>query len=190
MRIAAFADVQGHPWAARAILDALRRVDDVEVYALGNVVGAGPEPSATVEILRKARVHLVAGPRDLAALGRPPRESYRAEGDANAARLLPADVTYLKTGGPTRRVVLDGKAVLLSADPSPHVGASKVVLHPGPAPRVETREGVLHACVGRADDPRGEAPFVLYDSATGEAEVRHAAWDVDHLARAESTRHL
>ena len=188
MRIAAFADLQGNPWAARAILDALKRVEDVEVYALGNVVGAGPRPEETVEILRRARVHLVAGPRDLAALGKPPRETYRAEGEANAARLAPADATYLRSGGPARRVVLQGRAVLLTADPSPQVGASKVVLFPGAAPRVETRDGVLHACVGRADDPAGEAPFVVYDAHTGKAEVRHAAWDVDRLARAAARR--
>ena len=184
MRIAAFADLQGNPWAARAILDLLKREKDVETYALGNVVGAGPRPAETVEALRKARVHLVAGPRDLAAVGKPPRDAYRAEGEANAARLAPPDATYLRSGGPARRVVLDGKAVLLTADPSPQVGASRVVLFPGPRAGVEVRDGVLHACVGRADDPSGEAPFVLYDSGKGAAEVRHAAWDVDLLEKA------
>lgn len=188
MRIAAFADVQGNPWAAQAILDALRRVEDVEVYALGNVVGGGPRPAETVERLRKARVHLVAGPRDLAAVGMPPREEHRAEGEANGARLSPPQATYLRAGAPPRRVVLGGLAVLLTADVSPHVGASKVVLFPGPEARVEERAGVMHACVGRADDPSGEAPFVVYDAATGLAQVRRAAWDVDLLAKAAPRR--
>jgi hypothetical protein len=184
VRIAAFADVQGNPWAARAILDALKRVEDVEVYALGNVVGRGPRPAETVEILRKARVHLVAGPRDVAAVGKPPREEYRAEGEANGARLTPPQATYLRAGAPPRRVVMGGMALLLTADPSPQVGASKVVLFPGDEARIEDRDRVTHACVGRADDPSGEAPFVLYDADTGLAQVRRAAWDVDMLARA------
>ena len=179
MRLLAFADPQGNPWAVQAILHAARRLGEVEVYALGNAVGAGPDPSGTLALLRKAGAHLVAGPRDRAALGRPPREDLRAEGERNLSLLQPSDLAYLRGAGPPRRLVAHGRAILLTADPLPAAeaaGAARLVLHPGPAPRVDTRDGVAFACTGRADDPSGEAPYVLVDLATGEPEVRHAAW--------------
>ena len=188
MRIAAFADVQGNVGAAEALLGAFRRLGDTEAYALGNVVGAGPHPSETVRLLRKGGVHLVLGPHDLAALGRPPREHHREMGERNMALLSPSDLAWLKLGGPARRVVVNGRGVLLSADPSPQVGTAKLVLFPGEAPRVEARDGVVHACVGRADHPSGEAPYVVHDTQTGETRIRHAVWDVD--APRARTRHL
>lgn len=177
MRLLAFADVQGNPHAARALVDAAKRLGIEETYALGNAVGAGPDPAGTVEILRKARVHLVRGPRDLAALGKPPREDLREEGDANAARLTDADLAWLRSGGPPRRI----GPLLLTSDPAPHAGASLVVLHPGPRAFVEERNGVTFACAGRADNPSGEAPYLVGED--GRVTLRHAAWTAP-------TRHL
>lgn len=176
VRLLAFADVQGNPWAAAALVQAARRLGDCDVYALGNAVGAGPDPSGTLATLRKAGVHLVLGPRDRAAMAKPPREDLRDEGEANLARLQPADLAYLRNGGPPRRLVSHGLPILLTSDPLPDPGNARLVLHPGPLPFVEERRGVTYACTGRADDPAGEAPHVVVDLETGQATLRHAAW--------------
>lgn len=176
VRLLAFADVQGNPWAAAALVQAARRLGDCEAYALGNAVGAGPDPSGTLTTLRKGGVHLVLGPRDRAATGKPPREDLRDEGERNLSRLQPADLAYLRNGGPPRRLVAHGLPILLTSDPLPEPGNARLVLHPGPAPYVEDRDGVTYACTGRADDPSGEAPYLVVDLDTGRPTLRHAAW--------------
>lgn len=179
LKLLVFADPQGNPWAVEAILRAARKVEDAEVTCLGNAVGVGPDPQATVERLRKARVHLVRGPRDAAALGRPVPEALRAEGKANAARLKPADLAYLRESTPPRRLVAGGKRVLVTAEAAPDAGNADVVLKPGPRTVVAQAGPVLVVMVAPADDPTGESPYVVWDSETGEARVHHAAWDAD-----------
>ena len=177
MRLLAFADAQGNPWAVEAILRAARRLEGVEVVCLGNAVGAGPDPQGAVERLRKARVHLVRGPRDAAALGLPGPEPLRVEGNANAAKLERADVAYLREATPPRRLVANGARILLTSEPAPDAGQADVVLHPGPATLVRRVGARLDVTLAPADTDTGESPYVVYDAETGEATVHHAIWD-------------
>lgn len=177
MRFVAFADVQGNPLAAEAILRAAKRVEEAEVVCLGNAVGTGPDPAGAVERLRKARAHLVRGPNDAATLGMPSAEAAMFQGKANAARLAAADLAYLKLASPPRRLVANGKRILLTSDPAPDAGQADVVLKPGPRPLVTRTGGRLDIAVGRADDEVGESPYVVFDAETSEAKVHYAPWD-------------
>lgn len=177
MRFVAFADVQGNPLAAEAILRAAKRIEDAEVVCLGNAVGSGPDPAGAVERLRKARVHLVRGTHDAAALGMPSAEAARFQGKANAARLAPVDLAYLQLATPPRRLVANGKRILLTSEPAPGAGQADVVLKPGPRALVARTGERLDIAVGRADDEVGESPYVVYDAGTGEAKVHYAPWD-------------
>lgn len=190
MRLLLFADVEGNAWACEAILDAAKRLRDVEVVALGNVVGWGPQPHETVDLLRRKRVTLLAGPKDLAALGKAPRPAFQAEGDANASRMKPSDLAYLRSGAPARRLAADGWRLLLSAEPDPRPGDVDLVALPGSPARLDARAGVPHAFAGQAGNPTGEAPYLLVDTEARRVEVRHAAWDADALRAAVRTRHL
>lgn len=188
MRFLAFADVQGNPWAAEAILHAAKKQDDVTLVCLGNAVGAGPDPQGAVERLRKARVHLVRGPRDAAAIGLPSPEALAFEGKANAAKLAPADLAYLREATPPRRLVAGGKRILLTSEPRPDHGQADVVLKPGDRPLWQRVDARLDIQVGRADDPSAESPFIVFDATTGAVKLHHAPWDraaVRKLRRAE-----
>lgn len=196
MRIVAFADVQGNPHAAAAILTAAKRIDDATTYCLGNAVGPGPDPASCIEKLRKAHVVLVRGERDAAALSMPGGdEKLRLEGKAILSMLKPADVGYLREASPPRRMVAGGKRILLTSDAkSTDVGAADVVIHPGVRAVVRLDGTRLDVSVGSAiGDEHGESPFVVYDTQTQEAKVHHAAWDRTVLRKnryGESTRHL
>lgn len=186
MKFLAFADVQGNALAAQALVGMAKRHPEAEVVCLGNAVGAGSDPAGAVERLRKARVHLVRGPRDAAALGMPAPEALRFEGKANAAKLAPADIAWLRTATPPRRLVANGKRILLTSEERPETGLADVVLKPGGRAVVHRVGARLEIATGRADEETGESPFILFDAETGEAKVSYAAWD--RAARRAATK--
>ena len=180
MRLVVFADAQGNPWAVEAILRAARRLGEAEVACLGNAVGAGPDPQGAVGRLRKARVHLVRGPRDAAALNLPGAPAaLREEGKRNLARLKPADVAYLREATPPRRLVMGGKRVLLTSESLPDVGQSDVVMRPGGETSVRRVGPLLEVVLAPADNETGESPYVVYDGERDEATAHYAIWDAD-----------
>lgn len=196
MRLVAFADVQGNPHAVQAILLAARKVDDAQIYCLGNAIGAGPDPAACLERLRKAHVTLVRGEREAAALGMPGGDpQLKVECKEILAKLPPAEAGYVREASPPRRMVVGGRRVLLTGEASPRdVGAADVVLRPG-ARAVVRREGSrIEASAGNAGvDEDGESPFLVYDTEAHEARVHRAAWDRTVLRRnryGETTRKL
>lgn len=187
MRFLVFAEPQGNLAALEALLQVGRRAKPDEWICLGNAVGEGAQPQKCVEAMRKVPVHLVQGPLDLAALGKPVRPAHRELGDANAALLKPGDLRYLRSGGPPRRLVAAGKRVLLTSDPSPQTMGTDVVLHPSDEAFVAQEGALLRVGVGRVHGPHDAAPFVLFDAATGEAVVKRAVWNVRTPGE---TRHL
>ena len=68
MRIAVLSDIHGNVPALDAVLAALGHVD--EIWQLGDIVGYGPEPDATVAALADREARGVCGNHDAAALGR------------------------------------------------------------------------------------------------------------------------
>lgn len=188
MRFLAFADALGNPHAVAAILAQAKKLDEVELVCLGNAVGPVGDAQACVEKLRKARVHLVRGAWDAAALGMPTHDDLRFRAKEIAAKLHPADLAYLKEATPPRRLVAGGRRILLTSETKPDPGNADVILHPGERPLARREAARLDVSVGQAGtDENGESPFVIYDSSTGEAKVHYAAWDRKAL---RSTRQL
>lgn len=184
MRFLAFADVRGNPHAASAILQQAKKLDDVEVVCLGNALGQGPDPAACIEKLRKARVHLVRGVWEAAALGMPAPPDVRIGARDLLAKLAPADAAYVRDASPPRRLVAGGKRILLTAEPKPDAGLADVVLHPAPKAEVHVEAGRTFVRVGDASDAEhGESPYVVFDAATGLAKAHYAPWDRALLRR-------
>ena len=189
MRLVVFADAQGNPWAVEAVLRAARKVAGAEVACLGNAVGAGPDPAGAVERLRKARVLLVRGPRDAAALNLPEAPpALREEGQRNLARLDPADVAYLRESTPPRRLVAQGRSILLTSAPFPEAGQADVVLRPGETTGARRVGPRLDVTLAPLDNESGESPFVVYDPERDEATIHHAIWDADARQAARPRR--
>lgn len=189
MKILAFADVLGNPHATQAILLAAKKLGEAELVCLGNACGTGADPQATVERLRKAHVHLVRGAWDAATLNMPVASTdMRIAAKAIAAKLKPSEMAYLREATPPRRLVAGGKRILLTSDTkAPADSAADVILHSGglkPIVRRDPNTGRLDVAVGNASEaPEGESPYVLYDSETGDALVKYAAWDITVLRR-------
>lgn len=188
MTFLVFGDPLGNPHAVAAILAHAKKLDGVELVCLGNAIGPAGDARACVEKLRKARVHLVRGAWDAAALGLPSGAELRVQAQPIAATLQNADLAYLKEATPPRRLVAGGRRILLTSETKPNVGLADVILHSGDKPHARREATRLQVCVGQAGtDANGESPFVVYDPTTGEAKVQYAAWD---RAALRSTRQL
>jgi predicted phosphodiesterase len=68
MRLAVTSDLHANAVAFRAVLRDVRRRGATEVWCLGDVVGDGPDPHATVKAVRRCCALVLAGNHDLVAL--------------------------------------------------------------------------------------------------------------------------
>ncbi|HVL47965.1 MAG TPA: metallophosphoesterase family protein [Candidatus Thermoplasmatota archaeon] len=221
MRLALLAGVHANLPAFEAVLAALRRETLDETFDLGNLVGFGPHPTECAGLSGKRRLEGLLGSFEAAAFGeaRVPRDAFPLAADRAAfeavverlrATLPAADQRRLGARPPTRRLVADGRRVVLahgsSASPfervpldsddtllARHLDAARAdVLVLGHAPRVATRrvgERLVVWCgsVGRARDPRGrrvaEAAWCILDTAGPSVEPRATAFDLASVER-------
>jgi len=61
MRIAVIADIHANLPALRAVMDDIARIDADAIYCVGDVVGRGPHPNETVELLRGLEIPTIQG---------------------------------------------------------------------------------------------------------------------------------
>ncbi len=61
MRIAAISDIHANLPALRAVLDDIAKIGADAIYCAGDVVGRGPHPNETVELLRSLEIPTVQG---------------------------------------------------------------------------------------------------------------------------------
>ncbi len=83
MRIAVIADIHANLPALRAVMDDIARIDADAIYCVGDVVGRGPHPNETVELLRGLEIPTIQGNWD-EAVGMD-REQTGAAWTSNAA---------------------------------------------------------------------------------------------------------
>ena len=107
MRVAIVSDIHSNLAAFRAVLEHARDVD--ALWALGDIVGYGPQPNECIELLRAHEHFAVAGNHDLAACGKMGVEEFN-DAAASAARwtagqLSGESLAYLRDLPP---VVTDG----------------------------------------------------------------------------------
>ena len=100
MRALIVSDVHSNLEALRAVLrDAERRGGFDQVWALGDLVGYGPDPGPCLDLLRRRDGVVVAGNHDLAAVGKLGTEafnSYAAAVHWTAGRLSEEHKGYLR----------------------------------------------------------------------------------------------
>jgi diadenosine tetraphosphatase ApaH/serine/threonine PP2A family protein phosphatase len=93
MRILVISDIHANYTALETVLNDAGTVD--ETWCLGDMVGYGPDPNATVELIREIpNLTCILGNHDMAAVGRIPLEAFN--GDARRTleyheRVLTAD---------------------------------------------------------------------------------------------------
>jgi len=93
MRILVISDIHANYTALEAVLNDAGTVD--ETWCLGDIVGYGPDPNATVELVREIpNLTCILGNHDMAAIGKIPFEAFN--GDARRTleyheRVLTAD---------------------------------------------------------------------------------------------------
>ena len=85
MRIAVVSDIHGNRHAFEAVLDAVAESTCEEVWCLGDLVGYGADPDASVELARRHASVCLAGNHDLGVRGSLPLEQF-SRGAALAAR--------------------------------------------------------------------------------------------------------
>lgn len=116
MRLALFSDVHGNFAALRAVLDAIDQHCPDAIYALGDLVGRGPEPEATVRLVRRRRIKTLRGNWDAwvgGAEGWDQRPKRRAHVEAARALMKRRSVERLLDAPEQRRLILEGMTVLL-----------------------------------------------------------------------------
>ncbi len=100
MRYAILGDIHANLAAFTAVLDDIKRRDEVEkVWCLGHVVGYGPDPHECIELLRQTSHVCVAGNHDWAAIGKIDTADFNPDAATachwTAQQLDSADVEYL-----------------------------------------------------------------------------------------------
>ena len=65
MRIALFSDVHGNYQATKAILYDIKKNDFDEIICLGDIIGIGPKPKETLELVLNSNINIVLGNHDL-----------------------------------------------------------------------------------------------------------------------------
>ena len=65
MRIAVFSDLHGNYQATKAILDDISKESFDKVICLGDIIGIGPKPKETLELVLNSGVEIVLGNHDL-----------------------------------------------------------------------------------------------------------------------------
>ncbi len=63
-RIAILSDLHGNSAATRVVLDEIDVASPDDIYCLGDLVGYGPEPNETIELIRERRIPTITGNYD------------------------------------------------------------------------------------------------------------------------------
>ncbi|MBL7068963.1 MAG: metallophosphoesterase family protein [Candidatus Omnitrophica bacterium] len=69
MKYAIFSDIHGNLEAYQAVLDLLKKEENLKYYCVGDIVGYGADPSACIEITKSLNPTIVGGNHDWAAAG-------------------------------------------------------------------------------------------------------------------------
>ena len=65
MKIAVFSDIHGNYQVAKAILDDINKNNYDKVICLGDIIGIGPRPKETLELILNSNIDIVLGNHDL-----------------------------------------------------------------------------------------------------------------------------
>ena len=65
MRIAVFSDLHGNYQAAKAILEDIQKNSYDEVICLGDIIGIGPKPKETLELILDSNIDIILGNHEL-----------------------------------------------------------------------------------------------------------------------------
>lgn len=65
MKIAVFSDVHGNYQATKAILDDINKHNFDKVICLGDIIGIGPKPKETLELVLNSNIDIILGNHDL-----------------------------------------------------------------------------------------------------------------------------
>ena len=128
MRIALITDIHGNRVALEAVLADLRAQAPDRVVCLGDVAALGPEPGATIEILRDLKCPVVMGNTDDALLD--PTDTVPEDADDrlrkivdihrwSSAQLSDSERDFVRSFVPTFELPLEGARKLLCCHGSP-----------------------------------------------------------------------
>ena len=124
MRIAVIADIHANLPALRAVLDDIDQIGANAIYCVGDVVGRGPHPNETVDLIRSVGIETVQGNWD-EAVGMDREQTgaawasieAEAAGDASmrwtAETMTEENRSWLRQLPRTLRVELAGRSVML-----------------------------------------------------------------------------
>ncbi|MGI8657608.1 MAG: metallophosphoesterase family protein [Candidatus Limnocylindria bacterium] len=124
MRIAAISDIHANLPALRAVLDDIAQIGADAIYCAGDVVGRGPHPNETVELLRSLEIPTVQGNWD-EAIGMDREQTgaawetpeAEAAGDASmrwtAGVMLEEHRSWLRQLPKTQRLDVAGRSLYL-----------------------------------------------------------------------------
>ena len=65
LKIAAFSDLHGNDQAAKAIIEDINKNNYDKVICLGDIIGIGPKPKETLELVLNSNIDIVLGNHDL-----------------------------------------------------------------------------------------------------------------------------
>ncbi|HVL86899.1 MAG TPA: metallophosphoesterase family protein [Candidatus Thermoplasmatota archaeon] len=187
MKIALLACIHGNARALADVLSHARRKGAEEIHALGDLVGGGPSPLATVKLLRRNEVRCLAGEWDVAvATGKPlPPGACGPAGDAAQAleetrdALDAASLAWLRSLPAGTRFARAGRTFALAHGHGPRgvLAADVLVLGHLHTPSVaRSSTGLLLQPGAVGDGP--EASYVLLDDQALAASVERVLVDV------------
>ena len=124
MRIAVIADIHANLPALRAVVDDIAQIGADTIYCVGDVVGRGPHPNETVDLIRSLEIPTVQGNWDEAVgMDREqtgsawPSAELESAGDASmrwtAETLTDENKAWLRQLPTTMRIDLLGRSALL-----------------------------------------------------------------------------
>jgi putative phosphoesterase len=117
VRIALFSDVHANCAALRAVLEAIDRESPDAVFALGDLVGRGPDPEAVVREIERREIPTLRGNWDDWVAGGPgwdARPKRRAHVEAARKLMRKKSIARLAEHPETRALVFEGTSLLLA----------------------------------------------------------------------------
>src|SRR5688572_247728 len=117
VRIALFSDVHGNAAALAAVLEAIDRLAPDRIFALGDLVGRGPEPDRVVRMIQKRGIPFIRGNWDDWVAGEDgwdARPKRRAHVEAARAMMKDRSIEHLLEGPPTRKLSIAGVTLYLA----------------------------------------------------------------------------
>src|SRR5262245_63035831 len=117
VRIALFSDVHGNAAALSAVLSAIDRQKPDRVFALGDLVGRGPEPDRVVRAIVERGIPFIRGNWDdwvVGGDGWDERPKRRAHVEAARRLMRPRSIEQLLEGTFTQRISIAGVKLYLA----------------------------------------------------------------------------